>query len=165
LETRSKGRIGAMTISRAMFEQAGARPEDADGIVQYAKALAGARVGVLIQEASPGEIRASLRSDGTVDANEVAARVGGRGHRNAGGRPGVATDTQDHTGATLGVVSAIPSEREVREGVARLEARTLQRPPRYSAVKVGGERLYKAARRGETLEAEERPIRIYGLTA
>src|SRR5205085_2252569 len=80
-------------------------------------------------------------------------------------RLGVATDTQDRTGATLGVVSAIPSEREVREGVARLAARTLQRPPRYSAVKVRGERLYKAARRGETLEAEERPIRIYGLTA
>jgi phosphoesterase RecJ-like protein len=85
LETRSDGRIGAMTISRAMFDQAGAKPEDADGIVQYAKALAGARVGVLIQEATPGEIRASLRSDGTVDVNEVASRFGGGGHRNAAG--------------------------------------------------------------------------------
>jgi phosphoesterase RecJ-like protein len=85
LETRSDGRIGAMTISRAMFDQAGAKPEDADGIVQYAKALAGARVGVLIQEAIPGEIRASLRSDGTVDVNEVASRFGGGGHRNAAG--------------------------------------------------------------------------------
>jgi len=85
LETKSGGRIGAMTISRAMFEDAGATPEDADGIVQYAKALAGAKVGVLIQEIAPGEIRASLRSDGTVDVNEVASRFGGGGHRNAAG--------------------------------------------------------------------------------
>jgi phosphoesterase RecJ-like protein len=85
LETKSGGRIGAMTISREMFEKAGATPEDADGIVQYAKALAGARVGVLIQETAPDEIRASLRSDGTVDVNRVASLFGGGGHRNAAG--------------------------------------------------------------------------------
>src|SRR5438874_2585959 len=47
----------------------------------------------------------------------------------------------------------------------RLRGLTLQRPPLYSAVKVRGERLYKAARRGETLEAEERPIRVYDIRA
>jgi len=85
LESRSGGKIGAMTITREMFEKAHAKPEDADGIVQYAKALAGARVGVLIQEVLPQEIRASLRSDGTVDVNQVAAEFGGGGHRNAAG--------------------------------------------------------------------------------
>jgi phosphoesterase RecJ-like protein len=85
LETQGGGRIGAMTISREMFEKAGAKPEDADGIVQYAKALVGARVGILIQEIAPNEIRASLRSDGTVDVNQVASQFGGGGHRNAAG--------------------------------------------------------------------------------
>jgi phosphoesterase RecJ-like protein len=85
LETKSGGRIGAMTISREMFEKAGALPEDADGIVQYAKALAGARVGILVQETAPNEIRASLRSDGSVDVNQVASLFGGGGHRNAAG--------------------------------------------------------------------------------
>lgn len=85
LETKAGGRIGAMTISREMFETAGAKPEDADGIVQYAKSLAGARVGMLVQETAPDEIRASLRSDGTVDVNEVASQFGGGGHRNAAG--------------------------------------------------------------------------------
>jgi tRNA pseudouridine55 synthase len=37
----------------------------------------------------------------------------------------------------------------------------LQRPPAYSAVKVGGERLYKKARRGEHVEAEPRTIEVY----
>jgi tRNA pseudouridine55 synthase len=37
----------------------------------------------------------------------------------------------------------------------------MQRPPAYSAVKVGGERLYKKARRGEEAVADERPITVY----
>jgi phosphoesterase RecJ-like protein len=85
LESKSQGQVGALTLSREMFAAAGAEPGDADGIVQFAKALNGARVGVLIQEAAPGEVRLSFRSDGTVDVNEVAGRFGGGGHRNAAG--------------------------------------------------------------------------------
>jgi tRNA pseudouridine55 synthase len=36
-----------------------------------------------------------------------------------------------------------------------------QRPPAYSAVKVGGERLYKKARRGEDVEAPERTVTVH----
>jgi tRNA pseudouridine55 synthase len=36
-----------------------------------------------------------------------------------------------------------------------------QRPPAYSAVKVGGERAYKRARRGEKLEMPERLVTVY----
>ncbi len=85
LETRCGGAIAALTISRDMFEKAGATPEDADGIVQYAKSLAGARVGMLIQEVGPRDIRVSLRSDGSVDVNELAGRFGGGGHKVAAG--------------------------------------------------------------------------------
>ncbi len=35
-----------------------------------------------------------------------------------------------------------------------------QKPPMYSAVKIGGERLYKKARRGETVERPDRQVRI-----
>jgi tRNA pseudouridine55 synthase len=37
----------------------------------------------------------------------------------------------------------------------------MQRPPAYSAVKVGGERLYKKARRGEEAVAEPRLVTVY----
>src|SRR4051794_1044453 len=37
----------------------------------------------------------------------------------------------------------------------------LQQPPAYSAVKVGGERLYKKARRGEPAEAPARAVEVY----
>jgi phosphoesterase RecJ-like protein len=64
LESRANGQVSALTISRAMFERAEASSEDADGIVQYAKSLIGARVGVLFQEAAPGQVRLSLRRGG-----------------------------------------------------------------------------------------------------
>jgi tRNA pseudouridine55 synthase len=37
----------------------------------------------------------------------------------------------------------------------------MQRPPAYSAVKVGGERLYKKARRGEEVDVPPRPVTVY----
>lgn len=36
-----------------------------------------------------------------------------------------------------------------------------QRPPRYSAVKIGGERAYKRARRGDEFELPERIVTVY----
>lgn len=85
LESRAAGRVSVLTISRAMFDEAKAAPEDADGIVQYAQSVNGALIGVLIQETAPGEVRISFRSDGSVDVNDIAGRFGGGGHRNAAG--------------------------------------------------------------------------------
>src|SRR6266850_6469384 len=80
-------------------------------------------------------------------------------------RLGIATDTQDRTGAPIRTSGRIPARLEIESEVERLGGLTMQRPPLYSAVKVGGERLYKAARRGVTLEAGERPIRVYEIRA
>jgi len=85
LESRAGGKVSAMTIARSRVDRAEATPEDADGIVQYAKSLLGARVGVLLQETAPGQVRTSFRSDGPVDVNEFASRFGGGGHRVAAG--------------------------------------------------------------------------------
>jgi len=80
-------------------------------------------------------------------------------------RLGIATDTQDRTGVPIRTSRQIPARQEIESEVERLRGLTMQRPPLYSAVKVGGERLYKAARRGVTLEAGERPIRVYEIRA
>jgi len=85
LESRAGGQIGVLSIPHDMFARAGATPEEADGIVQFAKSLNGARVGVLILESAPGETKLSFRSDGSVDVNQVASRFGGGGHKNASG--------------------------------------------------------------------------------
>ncbi|HEX2188697.1 MAG TPA: tRNA pseudouridine(55) synthase TruB [Longimicrobiaceae bacterium] len=73
---------------------------------------------------------------------------------------GEATDTDDLTGETVARSDAwrsLPEER-VREALASQAGERDQLPPRYSAKKVGGERMYAAARRGE--EVERRPVRV-----
>ena len=49
------------------------------------------------------------------------------------------------------------TEADVRAAMASLVGDSLQTPPAYSAVKVGGRKLYDAARKGEVLEAAPRP--------
>ena len=46
------------------------------------------------------------------------------------------------------------------EPLALPTGRVRQRPPAYSAVKVGGERAYAAARRGEAVELAEREVEV-----
>ncbi len=79
---------------------------------------------------------------------------------NATLRLGAATDSDDRTGA---VIHSSEGWRELDEAEVRAVFRTqlgdtLQLPPRFSAKKVGGERSYRAARRGR--ELERRPARV-----
>ena len=70
-------------------------------------------------------------------------------------RLGWVSDTGDRDGE-LTHTGTLPAEPPaIRTGTF------MQRPPAYSAVKVGGEALYKKARRGEAQEGEERPVTVY----
>jgi tRNA pseudouridine55 synthase len=76
-------------------------------------------------------------------------------------RLGEETDTLDATGV---VTRRGPFDHVTREDVERAMRRMvgdmLQAPPAYSAVKVGGRALHRAARAGEPLEAEPRAMRV-----
>jgi tRNA pseudouridine55 synthase len=76
-------------------------------------------------------------------------------------RLGVETDTLDADGAVTreAPVEGI-TEGRVRAAMLAATGDSLQRPPAYSAVKVGGRKLYEAARSGERLEASPRPIHV-----
>ncbi|MEX0993648.1 MAG: tRNA pseudouridine(55) synthase TruB [Solirubrobacterales bacterium] len=74
-------------------------------------------------------------------------------------RFGVRSDTGDPTG-TLTATGSTTNEHDVREALAPLTGEISQRVPMASAVKVGGERLYRKARRGETVETPVRTITI-----
>jgi tRNA pseudouridine55 synthase len=69
-------------------------------------------------------------------------------------RLGWTSDTGDRDG-TLVETGRVPDRLSLPTG------EMLQRPPAYSAVKVGGERLYRKARRGEAVEGEPRPITVH----
>ncbi|KYH32178.1 DHH family phosphoesterase [Neomoorella mulderi] len=79
------GRVAWLTVSRAALEAAGARPEHAEGLVNYPRSIAGVEVGLLFRELPDGLVKVSLRSKKIVDVNAVAARFGGGGHRRAAG--------------------------------------------------------------------------------
>lgn len=78
-------------------------------------------------------------------------------------RLGIATDTQDRTGAVLRTCAAIPGREAVESALPRFRGPLLQQPPLYSAIKVRGERLYRAARRGVEVEREPRPVQVYDI--
>jgi tRNA pseudouridine55 synthase len=75
-------------------------------------------------------------------------------------RLGIETTTLDAEGEVVRETVVDVSEGEVGAAMRGLVGESLQRPPAYSAVKVGGRKLYEAAREGERLEAEPRPIRV-----
>jgi tRNA pseudouridine55 synthase len=78
----------------------------------------------------------------------------------------VRTGFTSATGDPEGPISASGAPADiarVEEALAGLRGRRAQRVPAYSAVKVGGERLYARARRGEPTAAPERTITIHAL--
>jgi tRNA pseudouridine55 synthase len=75
-------------------------------------------------------------------------------------RLGVETTTLDADGEVTAERPVTATEAEIRAAMASLVGDSMQAPPAYSAVKVGGRKLYEAARRGEVLEAAPRPIHV-----
>ncbi len=77
---------------------------------------------------------------------------------------GAATDTEDAEGAVVarGDPSAL-SAGAIRVALARFIGEIAQVPPMYSAVRVGGRRLYEAARAGESVERAPRMVVVHGL--
>ena len=78
-------------------------------------------------------------------------------------RLGLRTDTGDITGTPLETAPVTVGERELQAVLPRFVGPQQQLPPMYSAVKINGQPLYKAARRGETVERTPRPITVYGI--
>ena len=76
---------------------------------------------------------------------------------------GIVTDSQDAQGAVL-------EKNEVRctpEDVVRVAKKYMgdiqQVPPMFSAVKIGGQKLYRLARRGVSIDRPARPVTVYAL--
>ena len=85
-------------------------------------------------------------------------------------RLGEETETEDATGRVTRVFPLPASlqgengERTIADTLAAFVGRYLQQPPMYSAVKVNGVPLYKAARRGEVVARPSRTVAIHAIT-
>lgn len=75
---------------------------------------------------------------------------------------GISTDTQDTTGKILEEKNTADLREEaVREVVLSFEGEYDQIPPMFSALKVGGKKLYELARDGKEVERKPRHVQIY----
>lgn len=74
----------------------------------------------------------------------------------AGFKLGLTTDTQDITGKILTESGELPSLEQLKAAAEKFTGDIMQIPPMYSAVKVGGKKLYELAREGKTVEREPR---------
>lgn len=73
-------------------------------------------------------------------------------------RLGQATNTDDAEGEVILESDARPSDEEIQAALAQFTGDIMQVPPKFSAVKIDGERAYKLARDGEDVEIAARPL-------
>jgi tRNA pseudouridine55 synthase len=75
-------------------------------------------------------------------------------------RLGEETDSLDADGMVVRTAPVAVTRDEIERALSVLTGDLDQRPPAYSAVKVGGEAMYRAARRGEEVEAPPRRVHV-----
>ena len=71
---------------------------------------------------------------------------------------GAATNTDDAEGEVIATSAERPSDEEIKEALLGFIGEIQQVPPKFSAVKVDGQRAYKLARDGEEVELSARPL-------
>jgi tRNA pseudouridine55 synthase len=79
-------------------------------------------------------------------------------------RWGEERDTDDADGRTVATSDRRPARAEIEALLPAYTGTISQVPPRFSAIKVEGERAYDLARDGEALELAARPVQIDRLT-
>ena len=75
-------------------------------------------------------------------------------------RLGLTTTTQDLSGEVLTQSAVDVSAEQIREAAEAFTGQITQVPPMYSAVKIGGKKLYELARKGIEVERPSREVTI-----
>jgi tRNA pseudouridine55 synthase len=73
---------------------------------------------------------------------------------------GVETETDDSEGEIVATSDELPTREAIEALLPRFTGPILQIPPRFSAIKIAGERAYDLARNGEEVVLEARPVII-----
>lgn len=79
-------------------------------------------------------------------------------------RLGQSTNTDDAEGEVISESDARPTDAEIEAALPQFVGDIMQVPPKFSAVKIDGERAYKLARADEDFEIAARPLYVDELT-
>ena len=85
LETFFEDKVGLICITQKMFRQTKTNKEDCEGFINYVRGLKTTMVAISLREELNKTVKFSLRSYGDVDVQQIAAALGGGGHKNAAG--------------------------------------------------------------------------------
>jgi tRNA pseudouridine55 synthase len=77
---------------------------------------------------------------------------------------GTQTDTDDAEGRVIATSDSRPDAGAIAALLPRFTGTILQTPPKFSAIKIAGERAYDLARDGEEVALEARPVEIDALS-
>jgi phosphoesterase RecJ-like protein len=78
-------RIAWFSLTPEMYALSGALPDETEGLIEYLQAVKTVEVAFLLETLPDGLTRASMRSRGTVDVQQICREFGGGGHRLAAG--------------------------------------------------------------------------------
>ena len=81
----------------------------------------------------------------------------------AGLRLGLTTNTQDTQGEALSQTAVVCRRAAVEAVLPRFTGDIEQIPPMFSAIKIGGQKLYDLARQGKEVERKPRPVTVFSL--
>jgi phosphoesterase RecJ-like protein len=84
LKFSEDGKIAWLTLTEKEMKEAGAKDEDLDGIVNFAKNIEDVEVGLLFREKTDGTVKVGFRSH-RADVGSIAKTLGGGGHARAAG--------------------------------------------------------------------------------
>jgi tRNA pseudouridine55 synthase len=76
---------------------------------------------------------------------------------------GQTSTTGDPEGEISDISEKIPSLTELNDALNQFKGEITQQPPIYSAIKIDGERAYKLARAGKTIDMPKRQITVHTL--
>ncbi len=76
---------------------------------------------------------------------------------------GITTDTEDITGTVLTETAVSVTKEQLLAVLEQFRGEIQQIPPMYSAIKIGGQKLYDLARQGKQVPRKSRPVTIFRL--
>jgi phosphoesterase RecJ-like protein len=85
IKTEADGQIAYYGLDQNTLKAYGVKASELDRFASLGQEIGGVRVVIFCMERSKGRVKISLRSDGTVAVNQIAAEYNGGGHPSAAG--------------------------------------------------------------------------------
>ena len=85
IETHLDGKVVVARVSREMLDATGCTEAEANEMIVIPKSLKGSMICILFREMGAQDLKVSLRSEGHMPVNEIAAQFRGGGHLRAAG--------------------------------------------------------------------------------